>query len=185
MRKEYLQQKGYKIFRMWECKWGELYRTYATVKNHLRAKFPYQRPLSEKQLMKEIRIWEFFGYDQCDLKIPEHLKAHFANFPPIFKNTVVSRKDIEYLMKEYGEKERIMSQQRRMLKSSFHLKSGTIITPLLIFYLHLGLERTKSHQFFQYTPKKCFKSFVESAVNARRQRDENSNSNVVLKQWSF
>ena len=88
-------------------------------------------------------------------------------------------------MKEYGEKERIMSQQRRMLKSSFHLKSGTIITPLLIFYLHLGLERTKSHQFFQYTPKKCFKSFVESAVNARRQGDENSNSNVVAETVKF
>ena len=82
-------------------------------------------------------------------------------------------------MKEYAEREGILSQPRRMLISSFHLNNGAIITPLLIFYLHLGLEYTKIHQFVQYTPKKCFKSFVQSAVNDRRQEDENPNSSVV------
>ena len=43
-------------------------------------------------------------------------------------------------MKEYAEKEGIRSQPRRELMSSFHLKNGTIITPLLLYYLHLGLE---------------------------------------------
>ena len=66
-----------------------------------------------------------------------------------------------------------------MLLLSFHLNNGTIITPLQLFYLHLGLECTKIYQFVQFTPKKCFNSFVESAVNARRQGDENPNSNVV------
>ena len=37
----------------------------------------------------------------------------------------------------------------------------------------------KFHQFVQYTRKKCFSSFVQSAVNARRQGDENPNSSVV------
>ena len=82
-------------------------------------------------------------------------------------------------MKEYAEKEGIMSQPRRMLISNFHLKKGTIITPLLLYHLHLGLESTKIHQFVQYTPKKCFSSFIQSAVNARRQGDENPNSSVV------
>ena len=82
-------------------------------------------------------------------------------------------------MKEYAEKEGIMSQTRRMLISSFHLKNGTIITPLLLYYLHMGLECTKSHRFVQFTPNKFFNSFVQSAVNARRQEDENPNSSVV------
>ena len=72
--------------------------------------------------MQEVKSRRLFGYVQCDLKVPEHLKAYFANFPPIFKNTVVSRNDIGDLMKEYAEKEGIMSQPRRMLISSFHLK---------------------------------------------------------------
>ena len=129
--------------------------------------------------MQEIKSRKLFGYVQCDLKVPEQLKAYFTNFPPILKNTVVSRNDIGDLMKEYAEKEGIMSQPRRMLTSSFHLKNGTIITPLLLYHLHLGLQCTKIHQFVQYTPKKCFSSFGQSVVNARRQGDENLNSSEV------
>ena len=48
-------------------------------------------------------------------------------------------------MKEYAKKEGIMSQPRRMLISSFQLKNGTVITPLLLYYLQLALECTKTH----------------------------------------
>ena len=61
MPKEYIQQKGYKIIEVWECNWWELYRTGATVKNHLRANFPYQRPVGEERLMQEIRSRRLFG----------------------------------------------------------------------------------------------------------------------------
>ena len=37
----------------------------------------------------------------------------------------------------------------------------------------------KSHRFIQYIPKKCFNTFVQSAVNAGRPRDENVKSSVV------
>ena len=72
-----------------------------------------------------------------------------------------------------------MTQPRRMLISSFILATGTIITPLLLFYLKLGLVCKKIHRFVQYTPRKCFNNFVQSAVGARRQGDENPNSSVV------
>ena len=88
-------------------------------------------------------------------------------------------------MKEYAEKEGIMSQPRRKLISSFHLKNGTIITPLLLYYLHLGLECTKIHQFVQYTPKKRSNNFVQSAVKAHREGDENRNSSVVAETMKF
>ena len=72
-----------------------------------------------------------------------------------------------------------MPQPRRMLISSFVLINGTIITPLLLFYLKLGLVCKKIHRFVQYAPRKCFNNFVQSAVDARRQGDENPNSSVV------
>ena len=72
-----------------------------------------------------------------------------------------------------------MSQPRKMLISSFTLQNGTLNTPLLLFYLQLGLVCTKIHRFVEYTPKKCFNSFVQSAVDARRKGDENPNSSVV------
>ena len=116
---------------------------------------------------------------------PESSWTFEGQFFPIFKNTVVSRNDIGDLMNEYAEKERIMSQPRRMLISRFHLRNGTIITPLLLYYLHLCLECTKNHRFVQHSPKRCFSSFVHSAVNARRQGDENLNSSVVAETIKF
>ena len=56
---------------------------------------------------------------------------------------------------------------------------GTIHTPLLKFYLDLGLEGDRIYRFVQYTPMKCFISFVQSAVDARRKSDENPHSSVV------
>ena len=71
----------YKIIEKWECNWCELNRTDVTIKNHLRAKFPYERPLSDERLMQEIKSGKLFSYVHCDLKVPEHLKAYIANFP--------------------------------------------------------------------------------------------------------
>ena len=81
-------------------------------------------------------------------------------------------------MKMYAEEEGIISQPRKMLISSLTLQNGTLITLLLLFYLQLGLVVTKIHHFVEYTPKKYFNSFVQSAVDARRKGDENPNSSV-------
>ena len=83
-------------------------------------------------------------------------------------------------MREYAEKGNIMAQPRRMLISSFVLTNGTKRNPLLLFCLKLGLICKKIHWFVQYTPRKCFKNFVQSAVVARRQGDEKPNSSVVI-----
>ena len=81
-------------------------------------------------------------------------------------------------MKTYAEEGR-MSQPRKMLISIFTLQKRTRITPLLLFYFQLVHVVTKIHRFVQYIPKKRFNSFVQSAMDARRQNDENPNSKVV------
>ena len=106
-------------------------------------------------------------------------------FPQLSKIAFVSKNDIGDLIKEYAEKEGIMPQPGKKLISSSQLKNGTIVTPLLLYYLHLGLECTKTHEFVQYTPKKFFNSFVQSAVNARRQGDENLISSVMTETMKF
>ena len=78
-------------------------------------------------------------------------------------------------MKNYVEEENLLSQPRKLLISSFTLQNGTLITPLLLFYLQLGLVCTKIHRFVGYTLNKCFNSFVQLAVDARRQVNENPN----------
>ena len=179
LRRHYIQEKGFKVIEMWECEWWWLYKTTNTVKQHIREHFLHRRSLAGEQLLKEIKKGKLFGYVQCDIEVPEILRSKFNNFPPIFKNTLVSNSDIGDLMKSYAEEERFLSQPRKMLISSFTLQNGTLITPLLLFYLQLGLVCKKLQRFVDYTPKKCFKSFVQSAVYARRQGNENPNSGVV------
>ena len=111
--------------------------------------------------------------------MPEHLGDYFSNIPPIFKITVGSRNDIGKLMKEYAEKEGIMPQPRRLLLSSFILTNGTIISPLRLLCLKLGLVCKKIHRVVQNTHRNCFNSFMQSAVDARQQGDENRKSSVV------
>ena len=179
LRRHYTQEKVFKVIEICECEKWRLYKTSNTVKQHIQKQIPYRRSLGAEQLLDEVKEGKLFGYVQCDIQVPENLRSKFVNFPPIFKNTLVSKSDIGDLMKNYAEEERLLSQPRKVLISSFTLQNGTLITPLLLFYLQLGLVCTKIHRFVEYTPKKCFNSFVQSAMNARRQGDENPNSNVV------
>ena len=73
-------------------------------------------------------------------------------------------------MKNYAEEEKLLSQPRKMLISTFILQNGPLITPLLVFYLQLRLVVTKIHRFVEYTRKKRFNSFVQAAMNARRKK---------------
>ena len=179
LRRHYIQKKGFRVIEMWECEWWRLYQSTNTVKQLIREHFPYRRSLAAEQLLEEIKKGKLFGYVQCDIEVRENLRVIFANFPPIFKNTLLSKNDIGDLLKNYAEEERLLSQPRKMLISSSTLQNGTLITPLLLFSLQLGFVCTKIHRFVEYTPNKCFNSFVQSAVDARRQSDENPNSSVV------
>ena len=109
------------------------------------------------------------------------MKPTFSNFPPIFKNNDVCRNDIgEYLKKLCRKKNDLLKNPQRMLISSFKLQNSTIITPLLNFYLSLGLQCTKFYRFVAYTLRKCcFNNFVQSVVDARQEGEKNSHSGVV------
>ena len=185
LRRHYKQEKGFKVIEIWECEKRRLYKTTNTVKQYIRENFPYKRSLAAEHFLEEIKKGNLFGYVQCDIEVPENLKSEFVNFPPILKNTLLTKSDIGDLTRNCAEERRLLSQPRRMLVSSFTLQNGTLITPLLLFYLQLGLVCTKIHRFVEYNPKKCYNSFVKSAVDATNQVDENPNSSVVAETMKF
>ena len=82
-------------------------------------------------------------------------------------------------MKNYANENEMLKYPQRMLISSFKLENGTVMTPLINFYLELGLQCTKIYRFVEYSPRKCFNSFVQSVVDGRREGDENPLSGVV------
>ena len=178
-RRLYKQEKGFKVIEMWECEWRRLYKTTNIVKQHMRENFPYRHLLARVQLLEEIKEGKLFSYVQCDIEVPKKLRSKFNKFPQIFKISLVNKSDIRNLIKNYAEEQRLLSRPHKKLITSFTLQNGTLITLLLSFYLQLVFVCTKTHRFVEYTSKKCFNSFVQSAVGARRQSDENRNSSVV------
>ena len=132
---------------MWKCECWRLYKTTNTVKQHIREHFFYRCDIAAEQLLEEIEEAKLFGYVQCDIELPEKLRSKLVNLPLIFKKTLVSKSAIGDLMKNYAEEERLLSQPRKMLISSFTFQKGTLPTPLLLFYLQLGLVVTKIHRF--------------------------------------
>ena len=97
LRRRYIREKGYKIEEMWECECWKNFKTNEKIKNYIRSKFPYKRPVSTHYLLGK-KGGSLYGYIQCDLVVPDELKAKFSNFPSISKNTEVGRKDFgEYL----------------------------------------------------------------------------------------
>ena len=58
------------------------------------------------------------GALEVDLEVPDHLKGKFAEMPPVFKNTHVSRYDIGDHTKTYAEERGIMTRKRKCLIGS-------------------------------------------------------------------
>ena len=128
---------------------------------------------------------KLFGYVQCDIEVPESLRANFANFLPIFKNTLLGKSDIGDLMKNYAEEERSLSQPGKTLISSFTLQNGTLITPLPLVYLQMVLVCTKMHRFNEYTPRKCFNGFLRAAVDQEGKVTKIPIQVLSQQQWRF
>ena len=179
LRREYICKKRYKTEEMLECEWWQNFKTNEKIMNHIRSNFLYKRPLSTDSLLEKIRDGSLNGYIECDLVVPDELKVKFSKFPPIFKNTEVGRNDIGEYMQNYAIENDLLKHPQRMLKYSFKLENGSIITPLFNFYMELGLQCTKVYRFVQYLPRKCFSKFVQSVIDARREGDENPLSGVV------
>ena len=95
--------------------------------------------IEENQLLEEIKKGNVLSYLGCDIEVTENLRSKADKFPPIFKNTLVTKKEIRELMKNYAQEVELLSQSRQMSKSSFTIHNGTLVTTLLLIYLQVGL----------------------------------------------
>ena len=176
--RSYIRESCFNSFEMCDCEWWALYKRSKNAQKHIRENFPHRRSLANQNMWEKNGKLFIYVQCQCNKDLPGNWTANFANFPPIFKETSVSKNYTSDLMKTYAD-EVIMSQPREMLISSVTLQNGTLITPLHLFSLELGLVCTKKYRFIENFPKMCFRIFVQSAVDARSQKSEKANSSVV------
>ena len=95
-----------------------MYKTDSIIKQNVRDFLPYKIHLRGERYLEKIKSRSLFGYVQCDFEVSGNLRELFANFLPFCKNNKVDRDDIGPLLREYAEKEGLLTQPRRMLTSS-------------------------------------------------------------------
>ena len=173
------------VIEMYECEWIALKKSNPSIRAFLQDngistfKTCLWGTVTTDIILDKIRRGEFFGLVQCDIEVPETLKSHFSEMPPIFKNANVSKDDIGDHMREYCDSNKLLSQPRRTLIGSFFAKAILLTTPLIQWYLEHGLVVTDIHKVIEYRPQRCFEKFGETVTAARREGDKNPDSSIL------
>lgn len=175
---EYINSQGYTLIVMWECQWSTYKRQNTT---HNRYTYPTEGiyRMTEDSVLHHIKTGKLFGAVEVDIHVPDSLKTHFEEMPPIFKNIVVQRKDIGSYMENFlVESGREFKDTRYLIGSMFGEKI-LIITPLLKWYLEHGLIVTRIHQVVEFCPSQAFKSFADRVSQDRRDGDRDPNLKAI------
>ena len=94
---------------MWDCEWRRPYQRMTNVKQQVHKNFLCRRSLTDYQILKETNNGIIIGYLQCDIEVPEKLRADFAIFSSTFDNLLVRSNDIGTLWKTMLKKENCLN----------------------------------------------------------------------------
>lgn len=126
-------------------------------------------------ILDDILADKLFGFLECDISTPEHLREKFEEFPPIFKNIDIDPTDKSVIgehMWEFNQKRDSPAKKARKLISSYFGTKILIYTPLLKWYIEHGLVVTKMYSFVKASSGHPFAKFVKEMTDARRLGDK-------------
>ncbi|KAG2988366.1 hypothetical protein PC121_g10478 [Phytophthora cactorum] len=138
---------------------------------------------SYPDIVEDIKNDKIFGFLECDIRTPDHLKKYFSEMTLIFKNILIdctNEKVIGDHMFEYNEaREKNKAKPARKLIGSYFGEKILIYTPLLKCYLSHGMEITKTYSFIKASAHKAFAPFMNAVSSARRVGDEDKSKAMI------
>ena len=175
----YLEQHCSNLEVMWECQWEKLKKRPEVAEKITDVTTSHPSHMVENEILDGVRNGSFFGFVQCNLMVPEHLREYFSEMTPIFKKTQISRDDVGEFMKSYAEKHDILKKPTTSLIGSYFAENYLVSTPLLKWYIDHGIVASNVSLTVQYEPKAVFEWFGEHVTNMRREADKDSSSNLT------
>ena len=157
---QYIQDRGYNVEIIWESNWNTLVENCPEIKTYisqLRTFTHFKNTLTQDQIIQYIQDGHLFGFVECDIHTPEHLKDYFSEMTPTVKNTEVSLKDVGKHMQEYAKQHNIKDVPLCLLIGSYFGKKIGLATPLLKWYLEHGLVITRIYTVIEYVPNAALK----------------------------
>ena len=80
-----LQDKGYTVEIIWEKDWQALINQRPEIKVYLkqhRTHTHFKKYLNQNQIIQYIQDGRLFGFVECDIEVPDHLKDYFSEMTP-------------------------------------------------------------------------------------------------------
>ncbi|KAG2872183.1 hypothetical protein PC118_g24197 [Phytophthora cactorum] len=134
-------------------------------------------------IVEDIVADKNFGFLECDILTPDHLKDYFSKMTPIFKNTLIDCADesvIGHHMYKYNEAlKQSRAKPARKLIGSYFGEKILIYAPLLKWYISHGLKISKTYCFIKTSSHKAFDPFMEAVSNARREDDVDKSKAMI------
>jgi len=133
-------------------------------------------------IVEDIQQDKLFGFLECDIETPEHLKDHFSEMCPIFKNIEIDSSQESIIgdhMFNYGMANGRKQTSSRKLIGSYFGEKVLIYAPLLKWYLSHGLVITKSYSFINASSHRPFKKFMDKVSDARRDGDKDESKAMI------
>ena len=165
-----MQGKGYTVEIIFEKDWQALVTHQHEIVPYLKQHRTYthfKKYLNQSQIIQYIQDGRLFGFVECDIEVPDHLKYYFSEMTRIFKNTEVSLKDVGQHMQYYAKEHNIKDIPHRLLIGSYFGKKIGLSTSLLKWYLNHSLVITHIYTVVEYIPNAAFNSFMTQVAQAR------------------
>ena len=179
-RKEVILNAGYRVIEQWECQWNQLKETNPEIKEFVRKLDCLPQKFSTLETFLNA-VWKekVYGLAEIDIHVPDHLKEHFKELPPIFKNTTVERQHLSAEMQEYAKEFGLMKNGWKCLVASYFGEKIMLTTDYIKWCLEHGLVVTKCYQFLCYKKAQPFKDFLDFVTENRRRGDVDKSLSVI------
>lgn len=176
LKAEYVRALGYSLVSVWECEWTNTVSSSSTIKCFLKAvnDASYGTERGRRTMaavLEDVREGKIFGFVECDLHVPPHLRDYFSEMSPIFRNVELSREDLSEHMLEHALSTGQLSTPRRCLVGTMGAKKILLLSELLQWYMVHGIVVTRVYKVVRYNVATPFKSFADSVTEARRKGD--------------
>lgn len=135
----------------------------------------------EQQLLSLIQSDQIFGFCVCDVTTPAEIynKIAWINFPPIIKRADIEESHLSNYMKERVKQENV-KLPRTTVVQTYNGTQMLLFTPLIAFYMRLGLKISNVTKFIQYRPSRVLTDFVKSITDGRIEAILNQNQILAL-----
>ena len=184
-KEKYLRLIGYNMRIIWEHSFKLQEKSDVKLKQFIRQRQPpfyrkHRWMAKESTILNAVLDDNFFRLLEVDIHVPDHLHSYFEEMPPLFCNTEVKFEDMGTFMQKYVRDHRLSDKPRGLLLSGMRADKIMLSSPYLKWLMQQGLKITKLHQAVEYSPKHCFRHFVQEINDARRAGDADSAQKIIV-----